>query len=277
MKNCIDEGTLQAWFDGELSAAVAASVTAHVNACAQCAEAARTLDAQNLMVSQALSAEFAQPVPTERLRQRVDAAVAGLNPRRAPAVNESRWVAVTTFLASFRPLAYASVAAVVLLAAFLGFVYLKRARVTAPAPPREARRESIPPLPAGTPEPTVAPIVHKPDKAGSPPRVPRRVIRNAGASEPALASVAKQEHKYQTTIAKLNETFQSKPPLRPSLRVEYEYNLALIDNAIAASRDVSRRNPKDPQAARFMLAAYQSKVDLMNQFDELRGLERLAP
>jgi len=274
MKNCIDEGTLQAWFDGELSPDAAAGVTAHVNACAQCAEAARAQELENQIVFQGLAAEFTQPVPTKRLRQHIDTAVAGLDLSRVPAVNESRWVAVKTFLASFRPLAYASVAALVLLAAFLGLVYLKRARVTTPPPPIEAKHENVPVLPPVVPEPTVAPIVVNRDKISSPPLVPRRVLRNAPATKPTLASVARQEHEYQTTIARLNETFQSKPPLRPSLRVEYEYNLALLDNAIAATRDVARRKPKDPQAAQSMLAAYQSKVDLMNQFDELRWVER---
>ena len=29
--------------------------------------------------------------------------------------------------------------------------------------------------------------------------------------------------------------------------------------------DVARKNPGDPQATQFVLAAYQSKIDLMNQ------------
>jgi len=42
MRNCIDGGTLQAWFDGELAADEASNVTAHLGRCVQCAEAART-------------------------------------------------------------------------------------------------------------------------------------------------------------------------------------------------------------------------------------------
>jgi hypothetical protein len=63
---------------------------------------------------------------------------------------------------------------------------------------------------------------------------------------------------------------QTKPPMGPALQVEYEHSLAVINNAIAATRDVARKNPKDPQAAQFVLTAYQSKVDLMNQFADLR-------
>jgi len=133
-----------------------------------------------------------------------------------------------------------------------------------------AKQEKTPKLPPPSPEPTIKNI-DQPNPENLP-RTPRRVKRPAPkTNEP---SFVRQERDYQTTIARLNETFQSKPPLRPSLRVEYEYNLALIDNAITATRDVARKNPKDPHAAQFMLAAYQTKVNLMNQFDELRGLER---
>lgn len=76
MRKCIDEGMLQAWFDDELDANTAADVAAHLHGCIHCAEAARTLEAENLIVSQALSAEFDEAVPTESLRQRVKAAVA---------------------------------------------------------------------------------------------------------------------------------------------------------------------------------------------------------
>ena len=76
MRKCIDEGTLQAWFDGELDANAAADVTAHLHSCIHCGEAARTLEVENLILSQGLSAEFVEAVPTERLRQRVQSAAA---------------------------------------------------------------------------------------------------------------------------------------------------------------------------------------------------------
>ena len=72
------------------------------------------------------------------------------------------------------------------------------------------------------------------------------------------------------TIATLNATLKSDRPMRPSLRVEYEHNLALLDQAIQMTRDAARKNPKDPQAAQFMFAAYQSKVDLLNQVADAR-------
>jgi len=269
MRDCIDEGTLQAWFDGELPQALAANVTSHVNTCAQCADRARTLKAENSVLAAALTAEFTQTVPTERLRQRLDARIAALNAPTPRKVSRAHWTLSSLF--AFRPLAYASVAAVILLAALLGLVYLRKNNTS----PKDiqVRNQNPPVTPQPSPEPTKLGVSDQPNPP-SPPRPRSKMKRNAPAPRTNEPSYVKQEREYQTTIARLNETFQSKPPLRPSLRVEYEYNLALIDNAITATRDVARKNPKDPHAAQFVLSAYQSKVDLMNQFDELRGLEK---
>jgi len=269
MRDCIDEGTLQAWFDGELPQALAANVTLHVNTCSQCADKARTLKAENSVLATALTPEFNQTVPTERLRQRLDARIAALNAPTRSKVRAPRWTLSSLF--AFRPLAYASLAAIILLAVFLGLAYFKKNNTN----PNniEVRSQNPPELPPPSPEPTIVQVVDQPNLPSSP-RPADNLKRKAPPPRTNEPSYVKQEREYQTTIARLNETFQSKPPLRPSLRVEYEYNLALIDNAITATRDVARKNPKDPHAAQFMLAAYQSKVDLMNQFDELRGLER---
>jgi protein involved in temperature-dependent protein secretion len=58
--------------------------------------------------------------------------------------------------------------------------------------------------------------------------------------------------------------------MRPSLQVEYEHNVAVLDSAIEMTRDAVRKNPNDTQASRFMFAAYQSKVDLLNQVADAR-------
>jgi len=269
MRNCIDEGTLQAWFDGELDANTAANVTSHVSACAQCAEAARTVEAENSILAKGLSAEFAAPIPTERLRERVDAAVAGVQVR--PVATQSWIHAVREFFPSARVLAYASAAAAILLAALLGVVYLRKSA----APPRMVvGNPAVQPTPQkekDLPQQTV-PVVAT--QTNTPPKPVPRSIKRSPAFEEQATSLAWQERQYESAITKLNEAIKSQPPMRPSLQVEYEYNLALIDNAIATTRDVARKNPKDPQAAQFVRAAYQSKVDLMNQIADARVLER---
>ena len=270
MRNCIDEGTLQSWFDGELDANAAAKVTAHLHSCVPCAEAVRTIEADNLILSEGLSAEFAAAIPTERLRQRVNAAVAGLQVAGAAPAKRSWWSALGDLLPSFRVLAYASATAAILLAGWLAVVYLKRDQPTALV----AIRGGLPDIALVTPkaEQVVNPSGTKPSDA-QPPRE-TRLIRKTRPVEEQATSLAWQERQYEKAITKLNEAINAQAPLRPSLRVEYEYNLAVIDNAITTTRDVARKNPNDPHATQFMLAAYQSKIDLMNQIADARVLER---
>jgi len=272
MRNCIDEGTLQAWFDGELDANAAANVTTHLNTCVHCAENARTLQAENSILAAALTAEFNGVVPSERLRQRVDAAVAGLPVAGAPPASRSWSSAVRNLLPSFRVLAYASATAAILLVGLLAFVYLKRDQ-----PKAVTAQERLPKIAPVTivkdsPEQVVDPVGKKPSNPLGP-REAKLGRRNQPAEEQAT-SLAWQERQYERAITKLNEAIKAQAPLRPSLQVEYAYNLALIDNAIVTTRDVARKNPRDPQATQFMLAAYQSKVDLMNQIADARVLDR---
>jgi hypothetical protein len=87
-------------------------------------------------------------------------------------------------------------------------------------------------------------------------------------------SLAWQEHQYEYAIAKLGDALKYQPPMRPALQVEYEYNMAVVDSTIATTREVARKNPKDPLANQSMLAAYQSKVDLMNEIAQARALQK---
>src|SRR4030095_5699483 len=84
------------------------------------------------------------------------------------------------------------------------------------------------------------------------------------------------ERSYLQTIAKLDSTIKSNSnrPMRPALQAEYERNLALVDRALAATRNAAKKNPSDPDAAEFMFAAYQNKVSLLNTVAEARTFNR---
>jgi anti-sigma factor RsiW len=276
MRNCIEEGTLQAWFDGELHVDQAANVAAHVNGCSRCAGAARRVEVESLIVFEGLAPEFAVTVPTERLRQRVEKVANAFQPASVPAVRQSPLRRAREFLSLFRPLVYASIAAAILLAAFLGFVYLKKDRI---APVTVQNNSST----HDNPSSVTQTISHGSSALSTPaPSVPRKseavrgskAVNRKRAYEADASSLSWQERQYDYAISKLNEAIKIQPPLRPSLQVEYEYNMAVIDNEIVTSRETARRNPTDVQAAQFMLAAYQSKVDLMNQIANARVPEK---
>jgi Putative zinc-finger len=278
MKNCIDEGILQAWFDGELAADEAARVATHLNDCAACASTVSAVEAESLTLREALKSEFAASVPTERLRARVDSAVEGLSQVKVPAVSASRWNAFTHFFGSFRPLAYASVAAMILVAAIIGFVYLKKQKTTSIA------IKQNPPSQNAAPHESPVPLAPQPhdDVVKSDPSEPPRVVvlktpKPTGrprAEEPNAMSLSWQQRQYEYAIAKLSEALKYQPPMGPALQVEYEYNMAVADSTIAATREAAKKNPNDPLANQFMLAAYQSKVDLMNEIAASRVLPK---
>jgi ribosomal protein S15P/S13E len=56
--------------------------------------------------------------------------------------------------------------------------------------------------------------------------------------------------------------------MRPSFRVEYEQNIALMDRAINKMQKQVRRNPNDENAKRILFASYQNKIDLLNTVAE---------
>jgi hypothetical protein len=272
MRKCIDEGTFQAWFDGELEGHAAADVAAHVHCCIHCGEAARTLEVENLILSHGLSAEFVEAVPTERLRQRVkSASSSGLQVTNGPTINGS-WVnAARNLLPSFRAVAYASIGVAILVAGIFLAVNLRNER-SAPSVEIVKPTEVIAPKPQAIPEPPREGVARAPSRTPAPLRP--KPSRKHRTSEPDAMSLAWQENQYRNAFSQLNEAMKAQAPLRPSLRFEYEHNLAMIDNAITSTREIAHKNPKDPLAAQSMRAAYQSKIDLMNQIAQARFPEQ---
>ncbi|HXD31927.1 MAG TPA: hypothetical protein VN643_12475 [Pyrinomonadaceae bacterium] len=298
MKDCLDEGTLQSYFDGELSIDMMEKVSSHLTACLTCKREARELEAESLILSEALEPEFAMSVPTERLRARIDAAVAErslLNPPRPILTVEHsaplarRWwdaVAELFAVSPQRAFAYAGVAAVILVAITFAFISW---RSRTPQPNKFTASGSQPPKTIATPAP--GPIVStgtmdvKPNVDRLPvskPNPPRYVQAkyspkpaNRAEEDRGLASNVKLlpgERGYLKTIAALDSSIKSSrnKPMRPALQSEYERNLAMVDRAIAATRNAAKSNPNDPDAAEFMYAAYQTKVDLLNQVADAR-------
>jgi anti-sigma factor RsiW len=276
MKECIDEGTLQAWFDGELGREAAASIASHLALCPSCAEAARTVESETFLVSRALETEFAESIPTEGIRRRVETAIAEnqLTPlvRSDGSAKVGWWESLRDqlFPSPQRIFGYAGLAAVIILSTIIGVVYLKRVDVN-----QVARNQSDEPVvqPAAVPSPvaitagsgiTEAP---KPERLEAPQKFVSR--KRSGAST-ATAGLLPGERRYVRTIAALDKSIKSDSPMRPSLQVEYEHNVAVLDSAIEMTRDAVKKNPRDTQASQFMFAAYQSKVNLLNQVADAR-------
>lgn len=78
MNGCLEEATLQSYFDGELSCPEMEAVTGHINSCPRCADAAHVVDSEMTTLSVAFAAEGFQTVPSGLLRERLDRAIAEL-------------------------------------------------------------------------------------------------------------------------------------------------------------------------------------------------------
>ena len=86
MNSCLNEVTLQSYFDGELEPAVAAQVNKHLARCDSCAENAFEFERAIELMAEAFEDELPDTIPSEHLRIRLDAALAGDSiPERIPA------------------------------------------------------------------------------------------------------------------------------------------------------------------------------------------------
>ena len=288
MTRCLDEAKLQSYFDGELPIEMMESVTSHLASCATCAAAARELEEESALLTAALATEFEASVPTERLRQRIDEVVLG--DRLAYAQSSQKPSGLAAFfsgllnLGTQRALGYASLAMVLAFAAIFGIVKMRNtsepaptaAKNPGPAQAPAANNQANNTVAQATEKPSQnvsetvkLPVTVKPSNNGSVRAVP--VKYTPPAPKPAPVKLIPGERSYLQAIARLDSTIKSnKKSMRPSLQVEYERNLAVVDRAIAATRSAAKSNPNDPDAADFMFAAYQSKVDLLNTIADAR-------
>lgn len=99
----------------------------------------------------------------------------------------------------------------------------------------------------------------------------------AASSSTQANNLLPGEKAYIEAIASLSTAIegQGAGALPPTLRAEYERNLAVVDQAIVASRVAAKRDPRDADAQEFLRTAYQSKVDLLNTVAEQSQLATL--
>ncbi len=291
MKMCVEEGILQAFLDGELSPETSQAVAAHLTACAACCVRAREAEAELLLFVSVMS-PAAVSVPTERLRARLDAAIAGTQQidHAVDARQESRWrvwlhgIAVSLTLAPGRAAAFASLLVAAMLSVFFAANRLSPreigrdeiAAIVVPAPASSLPSPSLMPTEIPTGRETLPDGERRPEQflasSSSRPRAKSKAVTEPnGRARNAEAPVfLPGEKTYLTAIASLTTTIESGGPqsLPPTLRAEYERNLAVVNQAIISTRVAARRNPQDTDAHEFLRTAYQNKVELLSAVAE---------
>jgi hypothetical protein len=289
MRECVTEEVLQQYFDGELPGERMESTALHLAGCEACTASLRELEEETNFLCSALAPEFDVTVPTERLHRRINAAIAGLHvvkPVESEVVSRGwrKWVEPLAAFAGFSPqrtFAYTGLVAVLVFAAILGVSRLRSSPVAPVQQANNTPRNPITSAPQKSIDKPAGPVEQVADVQSSSPTSPPPVKRKRSYAPvprpvtPVNAVVDVKlipgERSYLKTIAALDTTIKSSSrTMKPSLQAEYERNLALVDRAIAATRTAAKRNPNDPDAADFMFAAYQSKVDLLSTIADAR-------
>lgn len=307
-QECFDEGTIQAFLDGELAADVSLRVSDHVAACGACALLLAEAEEETATVFAALEREFDALVPTRRLWTKINDSLAEERKQT------SRWQRFWTSIAAQIANPSIAVAAGVLIV--LGFFALISglrsdsvdqtvARVQNPLIPDITQQSNInPPL---NPPMKVDPIFAKnppvkfddDDQKQNTPVY--RTVKRENNSQNNLRRLAVQanyaensnqpkikdqrpktenlqylpgEESYVKTIVTLTQTVegQKENVLRPSARVAFERDLAVVDDAIKKMKTEVRKNPRNDSAKRVLYSSYQNKIDLLNSVAERNEL-----
>lgn len=296
MKKCLDEATIQAYVDGELPAPSARAAARHLAGCEACAAALAEAEREAALFASAFAPDASVAVPTEVLRARVSAAVARLEAAPEPGADRARgWglgvlLAPFTGLLSFTPQRAAAFASVLALVAFGVVFYTVRERATVEPRQEIARVTPSETQPAAPVAPDVVPnqVDHEPEETNAPviiaptPRIkrtpaprratpPRASVSDATvAASPTPEPLVPGEKNYREAIASLEKAVgvEADEVLAPKARIQYERNIAVLDRAIEETRRAALRNPKDKDAVGFLMAAYQSKVELLTAVAE---------
>ncbi len=288
-EKCFDEGTIQAFLDGELGLELVDRISHHIALCDSCALAVAEAEDQMEFAFSALDTEFNTLVPTERLWTKINLSI------ETEAKNKSIWHSLYALLTNPSSLAFASL--VIVFGLFVGLYGLKNTAdntmlaKTAPKP----KLENITAI-------SNSPVKNPPsastanDKISQPPS-PVLMAKQQNNAEDFRArkvvyveterSPIKPDSNYETdivyatenlaaeesyikTISTLEKTVNNRKDevLNPSARFAFEKDLAVTDNTIENLKKEVRKNPKNEAARVLLRNSYQNKIDLLNSLAE---------
>jgi negative regulator of sigma E activity len=286
MKNCLDTGTIQAFLDGELASSAAAGVSEHIATCEACAAQLAAAEEESAFVFSVLEREMDTLVPTHRLWSKINDSIV-VEKQNAPFWKKA-WAYVTVSLAN--PSMVGAAALVVIFAVFAGVLINRNSEDDSASPVATVSQpQSLNPTVASvrtegeksrvadpavtTPQPeseraTVTVAGYVPTK--------RSVYNDIRSSAPKVdkAVYIPGEESYIKTIASLNQNVsrQKDSVLRPSERVSFERDMAVVDDAITKMKKEVRRNPKNESAKQVLYTSYQNKIDLLNSVSQREEL-----
>lgn len=272
-------GTIQAFLDSELSHDEAALVSDHIAGCDACAAMLAEAEDETAMVFPVLAREFDTLVPTQRLWARINESI---TVDRRPA-----WSRMLSFLAATlaNPSMAAAASLLIVFGVFAAFWVNKKVvneQSTASVPDVAAKATAVQPVLTPTTS-TIGDDVT--DDVASRPRVERAAYREevrrtvpattAMTAVPTAIAYLPGEESYVKTISSLSKTVDEQKEagvLRPSQRVSFERDMAVVNDAIARMKKEVKRNPRNESAKQVLYSSYQNKIDLLNSVSQKEEL-----
>jgi hypothetical protein len=283
---CFEIGRIQAFLDGELTPDLSARLTNHVADCDACAALLARAEEEMSIVFPALDREFNTLVPTQRLWTRINEGIVE-EKRSAPFWQRFR----NAILAQIASPSLAAAAGVLIVFGIFAAVWSLRSGIVADPGPIASAPPAAQPASVVTDPGQIASVINEPaETRTASPRIERAGYTRENikpvtaeyrpSTAPASASngYIPGEESYVKTIQNLSSTVdnQKDTALRPSARVTYERDMAVVDDAIKRMKHEVRKNPKNESAKQVLYSSYQNKIDLLNsiaQKEELMSLK----
>jgi len=291
-EKCFDSGTIQAFLDGELAPEMSVKFTNHIAVCDECAIALAEAEEETAFVFATLDNELDTLVPTQRLWTKINESIVE-EKRKTPFLHKI-WSFITVSMAS--PSFAAATLFFVALGVFTAVLTLRPDTQDAPIasvnPPKiampktETKEINNDVVPAMNPanDKIVQPLKVAEKRTNSRESDFRKLVVKADYRDKVTPkddpdskrSVVENavylpgEQSYVKTIATLKQTIESQKDtvLRPSARIAFEKDLAVVEDSIQKMKKEVRKNPKNETAKQVLYASYQNKIDLLNSVAE---------
>lgn len=292
-EKCFDSGAIQAFLDGELAPEMSVKFTNHIAVCDDCAVALAEAEEETAFVFAALDNELDTLVPTQRLWTKINDSITE-EKRKTPFLQKV-WSFITVSLAT--PSFAAVLGFFVVAGIFVAVLTMRQdgqnepiAKVDSPkiaTPVKETKiiADEIVPSSDSAGDEVVKPLNATERRTNSRENDFRKLVVKANYPDkkqpdspiidPPAPRVEKAvylpgEASYVKTIATLNQTVEAQKDtvLRPSARIAFEKDLAVVQDSIDKMKNEVRKNPKNETAKQVLYAAYQNKIDLLNSVAE---------
>lgn len=286
MKNCFDEGTIQAFLDGELASDLLENVARHVAVCDGCAVLMAEAEEESAFAFSALEQEFNTLVPTQRLWTKINDSIGR--------ERKSVWQTVFAFFKHPTVGAFASLLVVFgLLVAVLSLqkgetvksvaeIIPDKQEVIAPIfKPELATSQTSPSDDLESPKiatvkqakkdySIVKTVLVKKENSPKINNQPNALNSAEDKGQRTNDNFLLGEESYIKTIATLEKTVNSRKDevLKPSSRFAFEKDLAVVNDAIQRMKAEVKKNPKNEAAKNVLRASYQNKIDLLSSVTE---------